>query len=197
MGKHPCTALELRELLTYDPDTGALHWLHRAEKWFSGKTRDRSISASGWNKKFAGKAAFTAVDTEDRICGRLLNTAMRAHVVAFALHSGEWPEDEIDHINGDPSDNRASNLRLVSHAENMRNLKICVKNTSGIMGVGLDKWTGKWRALITVGGKRHCLGRFFTKESAIAARKDAEAKFGFHENHNRSPFRHSTLKAKA
>jgi len=77
------------------------------------------------------------------------------------------PGEYVDHINGDTLDNRASNLRKCSHAENMRNRKIHKNNVSGFKGVYPDK--GKWRAKITANGKIFRLGTFETPEQAHKA----------------------------
>lgn len=89
------------------------------------------------------------------------------------------PELEIDHINGNPSDNRLSNLRLVTHKENCRNLT--KRRTTAHIGIDMHK-CGKWRARI--GAKS--LGLFTSLKEAIAARKDAEQKHGYHPNHGRT-----------
>jgi hypothetical protein len=116
-----------------------------------------------------------------RINGKLY----RAHRIIWAMHTGQWPEDELDHINGDRLDNRLENLRPVSCQENMRNAKRYCNNKSGVMGVYWHKAAGKWRAQIMVNGRQIHLGYFAAKEEAIAARKAAETMYGFHENHGR------------
>jgi hypothetical protein len=75
----------------------------------------------------------------------------------------------VDHINGNPSDNRRENLRLCTHAENMRNRKIAKHNKCGLKGVYQDTRKKKWRAEIVVDGKRFTLGSHATKELAHAA----------------------------
>ncbi len=90
---------------------------------------------------------------------------------------------EIDHINGDQSDNRISNLRLVKMNENMKNKKTYCSNKSGIVGVAKRSDTNSWRSQISVNGKAIKLGSFKTKDEAISARLAAEKKYGFHPNH--------------
>lgn len=82
---------------------------------------------------------------------------------------------EVDHINGDGLDNRRSNLRLATHAQNTRNRRRPRTNTSGFKGVHLHKSAGKWVAQITNAGKYLYLGLFETPESAYAARVAASA----------------------
>ena len=75
----------------------------------------------------------------------------------------------VDHINGNKLDNRKSNLRICTHAENLRNLKKAKNNTSGFKGVSWYSKSKKWRAVITFGGKYHHLGLFVKKQDAIDA----------------------------
>jgi hypothetical protein len=85
------------------------------------------------------------------------------------------PEAQVDHINGNTLDNRVANLRPCTHAENTRNHRLTRANTSGYSGV--TRSGKKWEAAIGLGGKWTYLGRFATKELAIAARQAAEAKY--------------------
>lgn len=103
-----------------------------------------------------------------------------AHRLIWKLLYGEDPE-EIDHINGNRSDNRITNLRSVCHYENMRNRKRGSDNTSGVMGVSWHKVNSKWRARIG----EELLGDFDKFEDAVAARKQAEKELGYHPNHGR------------
>ncbi|WP_103730192.1 AP2 domain-containing protein [Novosphingobium sp. HII-3] len=91
----------------------------------------------------------------------------------------------IDHINGDCYDNRISNLRDCTEEENCRNVGIGSTNTSGVMGVGFDRSRGRWYAQIRHRRRQINLGRFDTKEDAVAARLEMEEKLGFHANHGK------------
>lgn len=186
MSEEPISIELLNSLISYDPDTGALIWKPRPPTLFSNEKGYAERVSKGWNKRCAGKPALDAKGEDGRLSGRLFNKALRAHVAAYALHHGIWPASEIDHENGDPSDNRILNLRAASHHENMLNRKVPANNKSGCMGVAFELATGKWRALITRNGKRVSLGRFQSKAKAIEARKAAEAQLGFHPNHNRN-----------
>ena len=85
------------------------------------------------------------------------------------------PKDMIvDHINRNPFDNRKSNLRICSFAENSRNLSISKRNNTGTIGVGWSNQKNKWLARIMINGKAMHLGYFDTKEEAIEARLKAE-----------------------
>ncbi len=76
---------------------------------------------------------------------------------------------EVDHINGNTLDNRRCNLRVCTHAENMRNRKINKDNKSGYKGVYLDKKYKTWRAQIKVSGQKRYLGSYKTAEAAAEA----------------------------
>ena len=101
----------LRDLLSYDPDTGNFRWKRRTPDMFSAGVRTAKQKCVMWNNRHAGKDAFTSVDGRGRLQGRIWAATYRAHRVAWALHYGEWPLMEIDHINGDHTDNRIANLR--------------------------------------------------------------------------------------
>ncbi len=81
----------------------------------------------------------------------------------------------VDHIDGNPLNNRKSNLRLATNAENQRNSKRRKDNTSGFKGVHLDKRKGLWRAQIKLNGTKRWLGYFGTPEEAHFAYCKASA----------------------
>ena len=83
----------------------------------------------------------------------------------------------VDHQNGDTLDNRTSNLRICSHAENMRNRRINKNNKSGFKGVWLDNQTKLYRAEIKAEGKRIGLGYHQSAEDAHAAYVEAAKKY--------------------
>ena len=172
----------LRELLDYNPETGDLIWRERPLEMF--KT-ERDWNA--WNARNAGKKAFTATISRGYKHGTIFKNGVYAPRAAWVIHHGRWPVHNIDHINGDPSDNRIDNLRDVNQHENMRNASIPKHNKSGVIGVHWSKASNKWTAQITSGGRRIHLGVFDSKEDAISARKDAEVKCGYSPNHGREP----------
>lgn len=108
-----------------------------------------------------------------------------AHRAAWCMVHGEWPNGQIDHIDGDRSNNKLSNLRVVSNSENQRNAKKPRTNTSGYVGVFWAGWAKSWLAQICVDGRTKKLGYFKKKSEAVNARKAAEAEYGFHKNHGR------------
>lgn len=149
---------KLQSAFSYDPGTGII-------------TRNST-----------GKPAFSAVHVKGYRCGWFKGKNLLAHRVAFAMHHGKWP-DQIDHLNGDRTDNRICNLRSVSSGQNAKNQAMRQSNTSGYTGVSMHKPSGLWQAYINERGKRHSLGYFRCATAAGLARA-AEAKArGFSERH--------------
>jgi hypothetical protein len=162
---------ELASFLDYNPHSGEFHWKprpdHKFKRLFIGKRAD----------KLRGGGYF---------CVKLFGRELRAHRLAWKYVNGADPAGEIDHINGDRADNRIANLRDVSRTVNGRNACRWSNNTSGVTGVYYIKADGVWAARIKVDGHSHHLGCFAEKDQAIAARKAAECRFGFHPNHGRA-----------
>jgi len=90
----------------------------------------------------------------------------QSHRLAWLYVYGEWPEKHLDHINGNPSDNRIANLRLADISENARNKKLFKNNTSGVKGVTWDKYKFKWKAYVGFNRKLISLGYFDSIEEA-------------------------------
>lgn len=93
------------------------------------------------------------------------------HRVIWLLVTGEWPSGELDHINGDPSDNRIENLRCVTRSENMQN----TRRGSQTTGTTLLP-NGRWQASIFVDGHRRHLGEHRTQQLAREAYLRAKAR---------------------
>ena len=103
------------------------------------------------------------------------------HRLVWKIYYGDFDESKyIDHIDGNPLNNRITNLRLVTHKENMRNTKKRRDNTSGIPGVCYDKQRKQW--LVRVGAD--FVGRFTSLSEAKKARKEA-VQNSFHKNHGK------------
>lgn len=173
------TQARARELFNYDPETGVLTWRQRPMSDFSDDAHGRT-----WNTRFAGLPA-----KYQRSDGyRLVTVDYRRylqHRLVWVYVYGNLPCGEIDHINGDPSDNRIANLRDVGKQQNARNAQTNTKNTSGVTGVRFCTEREKWHAFIARDGLAINLGRFNTKAEAMIARKAAEKALGFHPNHGR------------
>lgn len=147
---------ELRRVFRYEPDTGLLFW---AVDPCKGSTLKAGALA---NSRAIGGYLRVAVRTR-----RLL-----VHRVAWCIVHGAIDDTKhIDHINGNRTDNRICNLRMVDARTNLENsLEIKRKSTSsGLRGVSFCKQTGRWASVIMASGKRHHLGRFSTKEEAADA----------------------------
>lgn len=173
---------QLKSLLEYDQETGFLYWKPRPESMFKTKR-----ACSIWHKRFCGKkAGGVCVMTRGKKYVQLsiLNKRYYAHRVAWIIANGNI-NFEIDHINGDGTDNRICNLRDVDHLSNCRNMNMKSNNTSGATGVRFE--SGKWKASISVLGKNIYLGRFDTRKGAIKARKDSLNNYGFHDKHGLMP----------
>jgi hypothetical protein len=98
----------------------------------------------------------------------------KLHRIIFLYHHGYIPENDVDHIDQNPLNNRIENLREVSHSCNMRNSKMRVDNTSGIKGVYFHKQTQKWMARIDINNKTSFIGVFSDFTEAVAHRLAAE-----------------------
>jgi len=153
----------LRARLNYDPGSGAFTWACK----------------SGPKRK--GDPAGTP--SKGYICIGLNGIVMKAHRIAFAMQNNRWPDGMIDHINGDKSDNRISNLREATPFQNQANCKTRVDNKSGVKGVHFHKRIGKWAVQIQKNKKRHCVGYFDNLEEARDARVNAaKSEYGEYAN---------------
>lgn len=142
---------KLLSLLSYDPIKGAFSW------------------------RRSGKAAGTPRKSNGYIQIAVSNRIYLAHRLAWFYAYGKWPESQIDHINGDPRDNRLQNLREASPAQNMQNIRTVRRDsTSGHTGVSWHARDRRWVASITVAGKKVSLGRFTDKTLAISAYESAK-----------------------
>jgi hypothetical protein len=177
-------ASHLKQWLDYDPMTGVFVWKRQPDASFSHCTRDATWVAKIWNANNAGKRAFGPCQ-HGYWSGHVCGARVYAHRAAVAIMTGEWPNGQVDHINGTRSDNRWANLRVVDQSGNNRNSAMQRNNTSGFVGVSRDR--GKWSAHI-YGDKRKriFLGRFSDIADAVAARKNAEDQYAYHPNHGRA-----------
>lgn len=152
------TQRRLKELLSYNPDTGVFIRLVATSNVKAG-------SVAGSTDSYGYR--------QIRIDGRLT----LAHRLAWLYVHDAWPVGEIDHKNGIRDDNRISNLRDVSHVVNMQNSrKPRSNNTSGFPCVTLDKRRGRWQSVIRVEGRLHSLGYYETPEFAYGAHLAAKRK---------------------
>jgi hypothetical protein len=149
------------DMFEYEPTTGVFR--HR----YDGRIARQTMTPKGYANIAVGGSKYPS------------------HRVAWCMANGRQPTGDIDHINGDRSDNRLCNLRDVTRGENGRNAKTPRTNTSGHIGVS-RRGEGSWYAYIKINQKRRWLGSFASIDDAIQARVQAQADLGFHPNHGRT-----------
>lgn len=174
------TYAQISEVLKLDAESGLLFWRERPSHLCKN-----THQTNAWNASYAGREALYSVNSAGYKKGCVFRVQLLAHRVIWLLHHGSWPSHDLDHINGIRTDNRISNLRPVTKAENLRNRARSSNNTSGVMGVKIDPRYNTWQAWIEFAGKKKHLGSFKSFDAAVAARKAAERRLGFHENHGR------------
>lgn len=100
------------------------------------------------------------------------------HQIVYLIHHGVIP-DEIDHIDGDKTNNLIDNLRPCTSTQNKGNVGLLRSNRSGYRGVSLNTRTGFYHAQIKIHGKQTYIGRFLLPEDAAKAYNNAAiAHFG-------------------
>jgi len=153
--KPTLTVERLREVLDYDPDTGVFRWKIRvAIKIRIGDVAGTPLCSGYWAIKIDGKS-------------------YRAHRLGWAHFYGTWPEHGVDHINRCKLDNRITNLRPATQAQNAQNIQGPKSNNkSGLLGVYPKK--NRWAACIGLNGESKHLGSFSTPEEAGAAYETAK-----------------------
>lgn len=152
--KSEITAELLKSLLDYDPKVGSLTW--RSDGW-----GERPHKA-GERAERLGSRGYLRIPVRGKY--------IAAHRAAWAIATGALPNGQIDHVNGDKTDNRLSNLRDVDATTNSENKRAAYSNNrSGLLGASLDKKTGRYMARVYAGGKRHYVGQFDTPEEAHLA----------------------------
>ena len=92
------------------------------------------------------------------------------HRVIWLWHNGEWPSDQVDHIDRDKANNRIENLRVVTQHENQVNRAAQKNSESGVLGVSWNTFANKWAVYY----RKQYIGRYSDLESAVAARAQAE-----------------------
>jgi hypothetical protein len=162
MQKNNLTVERLKEILIYDQDTGEFSW----------RTRRGSRAPQGGVAGAVSQSSDKLSYVQIQIDGRLY----KAHRLAWLYVHGVWPEEMVDHINGDGLNNTIANLRLANRSENMRNTGVRRDNIVGRKGVTWHRRLKKWRADITINGKQIYLGSFNTTDLAHAAYCSAAAR---------------------
>ncbi len=155
----PCISYqEAKRLLDYDSKTGELTWaIQRGVRCPPG-------SKCGTFDKYG----HLAVNINKRV--------YRGHRLIWLLMTGEWPSENIDHINRNPADNKWDNLRLANKSQNAHNTGPQKNNTSGYKGV-FRSGKNRWRSQILINGNFMHLGSFETKKEAARAYNKAAKQY--------------------
>lgn len=158
--KMPSISVErIKELWNYDPKTGIFRWkVHASRKFRAGSV--------------AGET-----DPSRYVRLRYREHFLYAHRVAWAISFGVWPPDDIDHIDMNKNNNRLSNLRLATRAQNIIHRPVRKNSLTRVKGVYQDKRDGRFYAYIDVMRKRHNLGGFAALADANKARIEAETTY--------------------
>lgn len=144
----------IQQALQYDPTSGTFTWrIHR-----------RGTAKAGTIAGRTNNNGYRQIKIMDRLYA--------AHRLAFVCQLGRWPHAFVDHINGDPLDNRWCNLREATNSQNQANRSRTL-SSSGERGVTWHKKCHKWQAAIKIDGKNIYLGLFADKSDAANAYADA------------------------
>lgn len=148
--KRSITQSYLKQIIDYDPVTGLFRWKVRAS------SRARAGSIAGYKS------------SDGYVIIGINKVSYRSHRLAWLYMNGSWPDEDIDHIDGDRANNAIINLRCASKSVNAQNHASANSNSStGLLGVFPDR--GRFRARIQIAGKAKYLGPFNTPEDAHAA----------------------------
>lgn len=148
------TQEHLHRVISYDPETGKF-------------TRLITTSSNANSGEDCGNK-----DSQGYLRFRVLGQEFRAHRLAVFYMTGEWPA-VTDHINGDRTDNRWSNIRVTDSKGNARNLSTRHDNKSGHKGVTWDTKREKWLVQIGRDGNKITIGRYKNLGLAVAIAKAA------------------------
>lgn len=163
----------LREFLSYQSKTGIITWI---------KVNSNRVSVGD----HAGSIKFVNKSRKQYRTIYFFGVNLQYHRVAWFLFYGSWPENQIDHEDGNGLNNQIRNLLDVTRSRQQKNVKLSVNNTSGFSGVMFSKQSQKWIAVIVVDGKRIHLGSYSDFQDACRARKSANRKYGFGKSHGRT-----------
>lgn len=154
MKRKPPTLERVRELLDYDHITGVMTWKVRAGRMLPG-SRAGSLKPNG----------YYTINIDGVRYG--------LHRIAFLWYFQYYPEYEVDHKNGNPSDNSIENLQECRHVCNIQKIGLRSTNVTGVVGVGLSK-KGLYEVFICCHGVKKYLGSYQTLLAAAKARYQEE-----------------------
>lgn len=159
----PMTMDLINDLLSFDHETGMFFWRVDVKK---SRGARKGVRAG-------------AIRSDGYVTIKIRRKGYYAHRLSWFLHHGEWPKSALDHINGNPSDNRICNLREATWTQNACNRPMQSNNKAGLKGVG--KIGKRFRSRIRIHGKEIHLGSFPTAELAhesyLKAAKELHGEF--------------------
>lgn len=169
----------------YCAETGSLIWGDRRDVSDFRTVRGYNV----WKSQCVGKLA-GGKSSGYRVVGTSRGKAL-THRIIWLINKGRWPEGVIDHIDGDPTNNRIENLRDVTQIQNLKNARMKSNNSSGFNGISWCKARDKWLASGSYkdeNGKYRTvsIGGFYEIEDAVKARLDWEESVGgFTDRHGK------------
>lgn len=146
------TQERLKQVLSYDPDTGVFVWLSKP---------NRRVVVGSVAGALVGRFGYRGISVD----GRRYYT----HRLAVLYMTGAWPTETVDHKNGVPGDDRWCNLREASRSQNSANRKAQSHSRAGLKGAIWHKQSQKWVSALVHKGRSKFLGKYDTPEAAHAA----------------------------
>lgn len=174
----------VKDFFNYNPVTGEITWSECVDpSWYKvlGRWENFMYEKAGNPVEFS-----TIRGKHLQVC--IIGFRVQAHIIAWVSYYGMFPENQLDHIDGNPQNNAIGNLREVTNTINCRNRSKGVNNTSGYTGVYWRKREGKYQSQIKVDGKYKSLGYYETAEEANIVREkylNENMHLGFTERHGR------------
>lgn len=156
--KEPFPVERLREMFSYDPESGVVTWIGPHKFMRAGRAAGSVLKSIGYRTIKINRVRYL----EHRIC--------------WALYYGTWPDGVLDHINTVKTGNRVANLRIASVSQNNRNRPMQSNNTTGFKGVTYHRRSMKFHAKIQANKVKYSLGYFETAQEAHEAYVNAAAK---------------------
>lgn len=176
-----CNDMNWHEYFTYNPETGDLIWKDREESQF--KRPKDWLTFLG---KHAGKRAGCLAKTKWNayVLVGVEGVLYKGHRIIWEMHNGPIPEGMvIDHVDGDGLNNRLSNIRICTQAQNMCNRAPIGNNPFKYKGVSWDKVRSKWVVTVSIKGKYTYVGAFLcihdaaeTYNTAVLAHQEGFAR---------------------
>ena len=183
LAKNEITIDVIKKLIHADFESGKMFWKPRGLDWYYDE-RGESYAVAKMKRfetRCSGKEALNTLDSRGFKRGHILRNYFKAHRVIFAMRWGYWPK-QIDHKNGDNSDNRISNLIECDTIMNNRNRKMFATNTSGCTGVRKMK-NGTYSIQIGNGDGRDYVNNISSFDKAVAIRRKKEIELGYSNRH--------------